>query len=109
MAPLELRVRNIARAYEVPIEPARKHVCTGEPTCTFVKQSFHTDVADPENYDLVINTAKSDNDAAVGAIIGAVSGGKKLVEKLSEIKDKPYWMVGKLYRQALGREIIRRR
>ena len=50
----------------------------------FVKQSFHTDVADPENYDLVINTAKSDNDAAVGAIIGAISGGKKLIEKNSE-------------------------
>jgi cytidylate kinase len=47
----------------------------------FVTQSFHTDVADPEDCDLVINTAKSDNDAAVGAIIGAISGGKKPVEK----------------------------
>jgi len=38
-------------------------------------------VTDPENYDLVINTAKSDNDAAVGAILGVICGGKKLIEK----------------------------
>jgi hypothetical protein len=31
----------------------------------------------------VINTAKSDNDTAVGAIMGAISGGKKLIEKSS--------------------------
>jgi len=31
--------------------------------------------------DLSNNTAQSDNDAAVGAIIGAISGGKKLIEK----------------------------
>lgn len=82
VAPLEQRVRNIAQAYEVPIETARKRVLHRESRrAAFVKQSFHTDVADPENYDLVINTAKSDNDAAVGAIIGAISGGKKLIEK----------------------------
>ena len=82
VAPLEQRVRNIAQAYEVPIETARKRVLHRESRrAAFVKQSFHTDVADPESYDLVINTAKSDNDAAVGAIIGAISGGKKLIEK----------------------------
>ncbi len=82
VAPLEQRVRNIAQAYEVPIETARKRVLHRESRrAAFVKQSFHTDVADPENYDLVINTAQSDNDAAVGAIIGAICGGKKLVEK----------------------------
>jgi len=82
VAPLELRVRNIAQAYEVPIETARRRVLHRESRrAAFVKQSFHTDVADPENYDLVINTAKSDYDAAVGAIIGAISGGKKLIEK----------------------------
>ncbi len=82
VAPLELRVQNIAQVYEVPIETARRRVLHRESRrAAFVKQSFHTDVADPENYDLVINTAKSDNDAAVGAIIGAISGGKKLIEK----------------------------
>jgi hypothetical protein len=82
VAPLELRVQNIAQAYEVPMETARRRVLHRESRrAAFVKQSFHTDVADPENYDLVINTAKSDNDANVGAIIGAISGGKKLIEK----------------------------
>jgi hypothetical protein len=82
VAPLELRVQNIAQAYEAPLETARGRVLHRESRrAAFVKQSFHTDVADPENYDLVINTAKSDNDANVGAIIGAISGGKKLIEK----------------------------
>lgn len=82
VAPLELRVQNIAQVYGVPNETARRRVLHRESRrAAFVKQSFHTDVADPENYDLVINTAKSDNDTAVGAIMGAISGGKKLIEK----------------------------
>jgi cytidylate kinase len=82
VAPLELRVQNIAQVYGVPIETARRRVLHRESRrAAFVKQSFHTDVADPENYDLVINTAKSDNDTAVGAIMGAISGGKKMIEK----------------------------
>ena len=82
MAPLEVRVRNIAQVYEVPIETARRRVLHRESRrAAFVRQSFHADVAEPDNYDLVINTAKCDNDAAVGAIIGAISGGKKLIEK----------------------------
>ncbi len=82
VAPLELRVRNIAQVYEVPIETARRRVLHRESRrAAFVRQSFHADVAEPDNYDLVINTVKCDNDAVVGAIIGAISGGKKLIEK----------------------------
>jgi len=74
VAPLELRVQNIARAYEVPVETARRRVLHRESRrAAFVKQSFHADVADPDNYDLIINTAKIDNDAAVRAIVGAIS------------------------------------
>jgi len=82
VAPLELRVRNIAQVYEVPVETARRRVLHRESRrAAFVKQSFHTDVANPDIYDLLVNTAKSGNDAAVGAILGTISGGKKLIEK----------------------------
>lgn len=81
-APLELRVQKIAQTYDVPIETARGRILHRESRrAAFVKQSFHADVADPDNYDLVISTAKIDNDSVVGAIIGAISGGEKLIEK----------------------------
>lgn len=82
VAPLEVRVKNIASEYNVPIDKARRRVLHRENRrAAFIKQSFHADVTDPNNFDIVINTQKTDINAAAGIIIGAIIGGKELTEK----------------------------
>lgn len=82
IAPLETRVKNVAEKYGVTREEAKRRVINRENRRgTFIRQSFNADVADPRNYDLVINTKTLDIDAAVGAGIGTLAGGKDVVVK----------------------------
>ncbi|MCB2148744.1 MAG: cytidylate kinase-like family protein [Deltaproteobacteria bacterium] len=82
IAPLETRVKNVAKEFGVTREEAKRRVINRENRrSTFIRQSFNADVADPRNYDLVINTQKLNLDAALGAVIGMVVGGKDMVVK----------------------------
>lgn len=82
VAPLGQRVANVAREHGVSKEAARRRVMHRESRrAAFVKQSYNADIADPYNYNLVINTQKTDLDAAVGVIVGALIGGKKLADQ----------------------------
>jgi cytidylate kinase len=79
-APTDVRVENVAKAFGVPHEEAKRRVINRQNRrAAFIRQSFNADVDDPDNYDLVINTKKRDLDAAVGAVIGMVVGGKSVV------------------------------
>jgi len=82
VAPLDYRVKNVARDRGASEDEARRRVIHRESRrAAFVKQSYNADIADPYNYNLVINTHKADFDAALGAILGALIGGKKLVDQ----------------------------
>ena len=82
IAPLDVRVENIAREFGVTHEEAKRRVINRENRrAAFIQQSFHADVADPLNYDLVINTHRLNLDATVGAVIGMVVGEKDVVVK----------------------------
>ena len=82
IAPLETRVKNVAKEHGVTREEAKRRVINRENRrAAFIRQSFNAEVADPQNYDLVINTAKLDMDAALGAVIGMVVGSKEVVVK----------------------------
>ena len=73
VAPLEIRIQNVARTYKVPSEKARKRVIERESRRTaFIRQSYDADIADPENYDLTINTGGMRIESAVEAVIAAV-------------------------------------
>lgn len=73
IAPLDVRVKNVAMRYRVTSEEAKKRVIHRESKRkAFVRQSFHADISDPNNYDMTINTGKVTIEAAVEAIIGAV-------------------------------------
>jgi cytidylate kinase len=73
MAPLEIRIQNVARAYKVPSEKAKKRVIRRESKrSAFIRQSYNADISDPENYDLTINTAGMSIESAVEAVIGSV-------------------------------------
>lgn len=90
IAPLEVRVKNVAKEFGVTREEAKRRVINRENRrAAFIRQSFNADVADPRNYDLVVNTQRLDIDAALGAVIGMVVGGKDtVVKKPAETKSK---------------------
>ncbi len=90
IAPLEVRVKNVAKEFGVTREEAKRRVINRENRrSAFIRQSFNADVADPGNYDLVVNTQKLDIDAALGAVIGMVVGSKDTVlKKPAETKTK---------------------
>ena len=75
IAPTETRVNNVAKQYGVTREEAKRRVINRENRrAAFIQQSFNANVANPQNYDLVINTQKLDIDAAMGAVCGMVLG-----------------------------------
>ena len=75
VAPLEIRIQNIARHYETTEKNAMRRVIRRESKRrAFIRQSFHADISDPHHYDLTINTGKTGTGTAVEAIIGAVMG-----------------------------------
>ncbi len=72
VAPLEIRIQNVARAYKVPAEKAKKRVIGRESRrSAFIRKSYNADIFDPNNYDLTINTGRMRIEAAVEAIIAA--------------------------------------
>jgi cytidylate kinase len=82
IAPFDVRVQNVAKKFRVTRDEARRRVIHRENRRTaFIRQSFNADAADPNNYDMVINTGRGDMDAAVGAVIGMVVGCKEVVVK----------------------------
>jgi cytidylate kinase len=75
MAPLEIRIQNIAHHYATSEKNASRRVIRRESRRrAFIRQSFNADISDPHNYDLTINTGKIGTGPAVEAIIGAVMG-----------------------------------
>ncbi len=73
IAPLQIRIQNIVRAYGVKEEDARRRVIRREARRgAFVRKSYDADIADPENYELFINTGRMPIESTVEAIIAAV-------------------------------------
>ncbi|MDZ7582351.1 MAG: cytidylate kinase-like family protein [Deltaproteobacteria bacterium] len=78
IAPEEIRVKNVAFRFGVSLAEAKKRVKNREnKRKTFIKNTFHKDIADIASYDLVINTARLDLPAAVETVIGAILGAQK--------------------------------
>ena len=56
-APMEDRVRNVARAYNVPEASAKARIKSREEKrSAFIKKTFHKDVRNPLYYNMVLNT-----------------------------------------------------
>jgi cytidylate kinase len=73
IAPLEIRIQNVARAYGVKEEDAKRRVIRRESRRgAFIRKSYNADISDPENYDLTINTGRMTIESAVEAVICAV-------------------------------------
>jgi cytidylate kinase len=73
IAPLEIRIRNVALNYNVAAEEAKRRIIQRESRRkAFVRHSFNADISDPLHYDMVVNTGKMNIAAAVEAVIAAV-------------------------------------
>jgi cytidylate kinase len=65
VAPLDVRVRNVMFAYDVTHEEAKKRIIqTEKDRRAFIKNYFRVDMTDPVNYDLTLNTAHYNAEAA---------------------------------------------
>jgi cytidylate kinase len=73
-APQKLRIENVARDFNLSFDEAKRRVIKTESNRkAFIRKYFNADIADPTNYDLVMNTATLTVDHAVD-VIGAALG-----------------------------------
>jgi cytidylate kinase len=76
IAPLEIRVNNIAKCKKISAEKARRRVINRESKRrAFVRQSFNAKITNPQHYDLTINTGNLKIESAVEAVVGTVMAG----------------------------------
>ncbi|BBO70520.1 cytidylate kinase [Desulfosarcina alkanivorans] len=73
IAPFEMRVNCVAEAYGVSKKEAKRHVLrTESDRQAFIRKYFHSDIADPANYDMVLNAGSLSVESAAAAICSAV-------------------------------------
>jgi len=69
VAPLNTRVRNVARTFNMHQSDAKRRVLNSESQRrAFIRQSFNADALNPVNYDLIINTHNLSIESAIDAI-----------------------------------------
>lgn len=74
IAPLAMRISNVVHELDMSESDAQKMVLKNDSDRrSFSRKYFYTDITDPLNYDLVINTARMSIDAAVKSIIAALN------------------------------------
>ena len=75
VAPFDMRVQNVANEFATSFEHAKQRVIRRESRRrAFIRHYFNTDVRDPLNYDLTINTGKLGIESAVEAVVGTIIG-----------------------------------
>ena len=75
IAPLDIRIRNVSFRHSIPLAEAKKRIKNREQRRkTFIRETFHEDIADIMHYDLIINTARMDLETAVESVIGTLIG-----------------------------------
>ena len=74
VAPQNFRIANLVRTLDITEEDAKSRIIrTESDRRAFIRKYFNADIADPINYDLVINTGELEIDKAVEAVIAAAA------------------------------------
>jgi cytidylate kinase len=69
IAPIDVRIANVARNHQVSEKEARNRIVkTDSQRRAFVRKYFNTSIADPLHYDMLINTGSASIGGAVEAI-----------------------------------------
>lgn len=80
IAPLEIRLTNVARTFQVTESEARKRIIkTDSQRRAFIRKYFNTSIGDPLNYDMVVNTGTTSIEGiveAVAACLGLSEAGR---------------------------------
>ena len=78
IAPSEIRVSNIMRAFGAKDEDVRQRITRREARRrAFIRQAFNKDIRNPSHYDMTLNTARLSVAAAATAIVAAAVSAKK--------------------------------
>jgi cytidylate kinase len=93
IAPLEMRARKVAEAYDLSVEDARRRVTkTDSERKAFIRKYFYADIADPLNYDVTVNTGSMSLDGAVDVVCSTLDvcrmrceAGEGATEKVSAL------------------------
>jgi cytidylate kinase len=73
IAPLEMRVNRVAETYGVTKKVAKRRVLrTESERRAFVRKYFHSEIGDPANYEMILNTGTLSIETAVAAICSAL-------------------------------------
>jgi cytidylate kinase len=73
VGPQAWRINNVAKEFDISPEDAKRRVMrTESDRRAFIRKYFNADIADPTNYDLVVNTATLKVDDAVKVISSAL-------------------------------------
>ncbi len=73
IAPLEKRINCVAETFGITKKEARKRVSrTESDRRAFVRKYFHSDIRDPGNYDMILNTGTLSVESTAAAICEAV-------------------------------------
>ena len=73
VAPLEVRIKNVAEAFGTSDEESKKRVLRRQSRRTaFIRQAYNEDIGHPINYDMVINSGNMSIECATEAVIAAV-------------------------------------
>jgi len=76
VAPRKIRVQNVAREFHVAKDKAMLRVIRAEnDRQAFIRKYFNADIADPANYDLLLNTEKLSIDQAVKIVHASLKSG----------------------------------
>jgi cytidylate kinase len=82
VAPREIRIENVARTFNVSTEDAKRRIIrTESDRRSFIRKYFNADIADPVNYDLIINTGSLGMDNAAIAVFALL---RPYIHKLEE-------------------------
>jgi cytidylate kinase len=73
IAPLEMRVNHVSETYGVTKKEAQRRVLrTESDRQAFVRKYFYSDISDPANYDMILNTGTLSVESAAAAICSAL-------------------------------------
>jgi len=77
ISPQQVRIQNVADSFNIPENEAKRRVIrTESDRRAFIRKYFHAEIADPVNYDMVINTGTMGVDDAVRAIAALIPSKK---------------------------------
>lgn len=73
ISPQQVRIQHVVKSFNIPEDEAKRRVIrTESDRRAFIRKYFNAEIADPVNYDIVINTGTVGVDDAVSAIAAAI-------------------------------------